>query len=105
MNRKPSNFLRRKEAGMTIPLARSATTIGLLLALASLTAIPGCWSRAGRLGGDPFEKDDPDPDFELPQAGDGLEFRIIANEMDDRVAIAESTLLLDNARLVPAMKA
>lgn len=83
---------------------RSAA-LGLLLALASLTAIPGCWSRSGRLGNAAFERDDPDPDFELPQVGDGLEFRIIANDMDDREAIVEATVTIDNARFDAGLKA
>jgi hypothetical protein len=85
-----------------IPVMRSAAMIGLLLVLLAATA--GCWSRSGGMANTRLFQD-PDPDFELPQIGDGLEFRIVANEMDDAEAIAESAASLHGADLTPAQRA
>jgi preprotein translocase subunit SecD len=74
-------------------------TTNLVLLVIGLAGTAGCWSHAGPVNPAEEMENQYVPDFPIPAQGNGLEFRILANDFDDKEAIEETVRLLDNAHV------
>jgi hypothetical protein len=81
-----------------VPFSGSPMSKAALLVLAFLAvASAGCWSRLGHAEPIDVPVKEIVPEFSFPHQGNGLEFRVLANDVDDQEAIMEAARVINQA--------